>query len=611
MRDAARRPRAIGIGRLGAAVALVAGLATAGPHPAPAARGARPTVRLPAAAPAVTPGGAWAGFGFPGRTLTTTLPAYLPAALRAHDPPPVHPRPDLAAAVWRAVERLAGAHVTPAVFPGYAATSGGPSAAGVRANVEAACHDFPDLPDPFGAGAHHHACYEWVAGYLALYHAARARQASLGVPDGTAGGPIADDRRWAQHYLDAELDALARFVYGPEDLPAGVPSHRDSLAAIWQNPLRAVNVVVVAELLRKQDALPPATQARAEELLSGIARAWYAAFRVDEPGTHPTTGLALTSAPYPLAEARTLAGRDVASRHSFTFRWDADKGNTPAEEVGWMGAAAMLIARALGDRLTDGDGLYEAGRHWVDFTLAYDRPDPVHGGTIRTLNAETDGGAYGQRRYWLENHTADVPSLPYLGYTWQSIGTALFASDRRDGAPWQSLTPDDAAWQVMLLSAGETMRAPDGTFLVDWAPGGGIGYAMDPFPLWHMPCGQWIAGRHYVRYDGRAGGQPLYVAEIGHPAGLDVVNVAWPLMRIAAHRQDRAAYRLWADRLARVLDAYAARPPDPRWAECQIAPYVSDNPGYHAARMLSVYVMAWHGLGGHTVEPWPAARPPP
>lgn len=594
-------------GAIAAAAALAVGGLMASARPPTAGLAVGPAA-VEGLAPVADAGSGRAAAAAARQALTATLAAYMPAALRSYDPPPAHPRPDLAAAVWHAADRFAAAHVTPAVFPGYAAERGGPSAANALANVDAACHDFPDLPDPFGPGAHHHACYEWVAGYLALFHAARARQAALVAAGGTDPGAIAADLAWARHYLDAELDALARFVYGPDDLPAGVPSHRDSLAAIWQNPLRAVDVVVAAELLRRQGALPPATQARAEELLSGIARAWYAAFRLDEPGTHPTTGLALTSAPYPAAVALSLAGRDVAPRYSFTFRWDADKGNTPAEEVGWSGAAAMLIARALGPRLPDGPRLYAAGRHWVDFTLAYDRPDPVHGGTIRTLNAETSGGAYGQRRYWLENHTADVPSLPYLGYAWQSIGTALFASDVGDQTPWPSLTPDNAAWQVMLRSAGETMRAPDGTFLVDWTPGRGIGYVMEPFPLWRMPCGQWIAGRHYVQYDGRAGGASLYVAEIGHPAGLDVVNVAWPLMRIAAHREDRSAYALWSDRLARVLTEYGARPPSPRWATCQIAPYVSDNPGYHAARMLSVYVMAWHGLGGHTVDPWPAAE---
>jgi hypothetical protein len=94
------------------------------------------------------------------------------------------------------------------------------------------------------------------------------------------------------------------------------------------------------------------------------------------------------------------------------------------------------------------------------------------------------------------------------------------------------------------------------------------------------------------------------VSEIGHPAGLDVVAVAWPLMRIAAHRGDLIAYERWSDRLGAVLDAYTARPPDPAWAACGVAPYVSANPGYHWPRMLSMYVMAYLGASGYAVPAW-------
>jgi hypothetical protein len=534
-----------------------------------------------------------------------TLPAaFLPLTLRAYEPPLTHPNPALAADVWRAAERFAALHFGSATFPAYAPNAGGPTAANARINVDAACHDFPDLPDPFGPGAHHQACYEWVAGYLALFHAARARQATTTGRTDVDPGAVAADLRWSQAYLDVKLDELEAFVYGKEDRPEGAASYRDTLAGIWQNPLRAVDVVLIADLLRKQDALGPERQARAEELLSGIARAWYAEFRVAEHGTHPTSGLNLTTAAFPAAPAWSLSGKQVASHVSFTFKWDADKGNSPSEEVGWIGTSAMLTGRTMGGRLDDGATLYAAGRHWLDYALVYDRPDPVHGGTIRTLGAETEGGAYGQRRYWVENHTFDVPSMPYLGYTWLSIGTALFASDLGDQAPWPSLVPDAAQWEVLQKSAGETLRAPDGTFLVDWTPGRGIGYNMDPFPNWAMPCGQWIPGRHYVRYDGRAGGEPMYVSEIGHPAGLDLINVAWPMLRIAAHRQDRVAYANWEDRLRRVLVEYTARPINPHWAECQIAPYVSTNPGYHASREMGAFVLAWLGLSGHTVDVW-------
>jgi len=540
--------------------------------------------------------------------ITSAITAFVPLAMDRYDPPLTHPNPALAAEAWRALDRLAETVVTPRLFPGYAAGAGGPSAANAAANVDAACHDFPDIPEFAGRGAHHAACYEWVAAYLSLFHAVRARQAALTGRADRGPEVIAADLAWSRAYLDEALDWLEAFVYGPEDRPAEIPADRrtfrDTQAAIWQNPLRGIDIVLVVDLLRKQGAVEPAEQARAEELLSGIARSWYAHYRVAEAGTHPTHGLSLATAAFPRARAVTLAGKQAAAHVSWTVTWDADKGQTPAEEVGWAGTNAMLTARALGPRLEDGATLYEAGRHAVDFTIAFDRPDPVHGGTVRTLNAETRGGAYGQRRYWIENHTADVPSIPYLGYAWLSIGVALYASDLGDQTPWPGLVPDTRQWDVLLRSAGETLRAPDGTFLVDWTPGRGIGYNMDPFPLWRMPCGQGTAGRHYVRYDGRAGGPELWVSEIGHPAGLDLINVGWPVMRLAVHRQDREAYGVWEDRVRRVLAEYAARPPNPRWSECTVAPYVSTNPRYHGTRMMAGFVQAWLGLSGYSADSW-------
>jgi len=519
------------------------------------------------------------------RIYNVHLPLLTRGAIRG-----LYPNHPLANRIWQAVERFVEVHPPAEIYPGYAPESGGPSAANARANVEAACHDFPDLPDLFGEGVHHRACYQWTAADLALYHAARARRFGS-----------SDDITWAQDYLDAALDYLAEFVYGPEDSPTGV-GYRDTLAAMWQNPLRAVDVTLVADLLRKQGALSAVQQARVEELLSGVIRAWYAEFW--QTGQHPTTGVPFTVRTVPEVQAFSLAGRQVVSTQPWTFHWDADKGNTPAEEAAWMGAGVMLASRVLRDRMPDAEEIYAAARHYVDFAVTYDRPDPIHSGTVRTLNAETAGGAYGQRRYWLENHAPDMPSVPYMGYTWHFMDTALFASDLGDQQPWPGLVPDETQWDVLLRSAGETMRAADGTFLVDFTPGRGIGFNLDNFPAWWTPCGQGQAGRQYVRYDGRAGGPALYVSEIGHPAGLDLLATGWPLMRIAAHQGDRASYEIWEGRLNQILDEYIVNPPDPRWSVCKTAPYVSDNPGYHWPRMLSVYVIAYLGASGYEVSAW-------
>jgi hypothetical protein len=371
---------------------------------------------------------------------------------------------------------------------------------------------------------------------------------------------------------------------------------------MWQNPLRAIDVTLIADLLRKQGTLTEEQQARVEELLSGIIRAWYAEFW--GTGQHPTTGIPFTVRTAPEVQAFSLAGRQVVSTQPWTFHWDADKGNTPAEETAWMGAGVMLAGRVLWHRMPDARDIYLAGRHYVDFAVAYDRPDPVHGEMVRTLNAETGGGAYGQRRHWFENHAVDIPSLPYMGYTWHFLDNALFASNLGDQQPWPELVPDAAQWDVLLRSAGETLRAADGTFLVDFTPGQGIGYNLDGFPAWWVPCAYEHPDGRYVHYDGRAGGPELYVSEIGHPAGLDLLAAGWPLMRIALHRGDLASYQVWERRLNQVLDEYTVNPPNPRWAICKTAPYVSDNPGYHWARMWSIYVVAYLGASGYQVAPW-------
>jgi len=292
------------------------------------------------------------------------------------------------------------------------------------------------------------------------------------------------------------------------------------------------------------------------------------------------------------------------SAEPWTFQWDADKGNSPVEEMAWQGAGVMLASRILGNRMADADEIYADARHYADFAVAYDRADPIHGGTVRTLNAETTGGVYGQRRYWIENHAPDMPSIPYVGYAWYFMDTALFASDLGDQELGPDLVPDAAQWDALLRSVGETLRAADGTFLVDFTPGRGIGFNLENFPAWWTECGQGQPGRQYVRYDGRVGGPKLYVSEIGHPAGLDLLAAGWPLMRIAAHRGDEASYGVWQGRLNQVLDEYIVSPPDPRWSVCKTAPYVSDNPGYHWARMLSVYVIAHLGASGYEVGAW-------
>ncbi len=583
--------------QFGAAAALLlalcgseAGRAAAALRPAPAGRPA-----LPAPARVLAQGG--------GGPMPLRHHLYLPFLDRAQPPELRYPDPALAEEVWAAAQALDARYLGPEVFPGELTGGRLPTAADVALNLESACHDFPDQPGGlFGLGAHRAACGSWLAAWRGLWHGARAWRAAFPA-DGRPAGPAAAspaDLAWAGLYLDALTERVAPFVYGPEDR-AG-PSYRDSLAALWQNPARAIDLVVLAELLRQLDALEPAQADAVAELSAAIARAWFVSYRVAE-GALPNTDEPFASAAFPAVQALSPAGFQVAPAFSWTFRWQADKGNTQAEENSWQGAGVLLASRALAGRLADAPALAAGARRFLDFSLVYDRPDPATGRLIRSLNAEATGGPYGQRPYWLENHTADVPSLPYLGFTWQTLGLALMTRAPAEG-PWESLLATDADWQALRRSLIDTVRAPDGGLLVDLRPGGGIGYAMDAYPLWTMPCAAWQEGRHYVRYDGRAGPGPAYLSEIGHPAGMDLVNLVPPVLRLAAWQGDADAYLVWRSRLAATLAEYRARPPNPAWARCNIAPYVSSNPGYHGARLQSSFLVAYLGLRGFTVKVW-------
>lgn len=516
-------------------------------------------------------------------------PAYLPLGLRAAQPALPHPDPALGADIWAAADALLAEHPLASSFPGYASPGPADRERAVADNVRAACHDFPDLPEVFGEGVHRRSCDFAVASYLGNYHAVASRHRDA-----------AENLAWAAAYLDRAVAEAAAFVYGPENAPGG--GFRDSFAAAWQNPLRAADLVVLSEQLRREAALTRGRARDVAEVTAAIARAWRAAFW--ETGVHPSHGVTLTLRTPPDVEARSPAGRDVACRVPWAIAWDADDRNSPAEETAWMGAGAMLSARALGDGLPDADALARAGRHYVDYALSYDRPDALHGGVVRTLS-RGGGGTYGQRRYWLKNHAADAPAIPYVGATWHFIGTALMASPLGGQQPWPELVPDGAQWSVMLAATEESLRSADGSMLVDWSPGGGIGFALEPYPDWRTACGQSGDGRAYTAFPDVATGRDLFVSEIGHAAGLDLLSAGWVVRRLAASRGDAATYELWSARMDRILEEYTARPPDPEWARCKFAPYVSANPAYHLARHLSAYATAHLGASGFEVAPWP------
>jgi hypothetical protein len=499
------------------------------------------------------------------------------------------PNPALAERVWAAIERFVETYPMTDYFPNYASEHGGPSYSNAEANAWAACFDAPPHLDADPEYASR-ACTLWQASYLGLYHTVRAQRTGDD-----------QDLSWASAYLDVSLDYLLAFVHGPEDSPTDY-GYRDVMVSVWQNPLRAINIVLIADLLRDQGVLTAEQLAKFEHAMSAMLWAWHGEWWTT--GQHPSHGVSLTTRTSADNPAYDIHGHQVVSTKAYSFHWDADEGNTPAEEVGWLGSAVMLASRALWNRYPAYRALYLEGQHYLDFAIAYDRPDLIHSATIRTLNSETSGGAYGQRRYWIENHSPDTPSLPYMGSAWIFIGHGLWASLEENQTPWPELYKDADHWWIMKLSLGETLRAPDGTYLVDTTPGHQQSYNLAAFPEWWTPCSVLQGSRQYVQYDGRAGEPPIFMSEIGHSAGQDILNAAWPAMRIAAHMEDWSYYDLWNWRLNTALDEFLANPPNPGWIECKTAVYVGRNQAYNWGRLIDVFIKAYLGPAGYQLEPW-------
>jgi len=147
----------------------------------------------------------------------------------------------LADRIWGALEAFERRHPLETLVPSVAVT---PSIAAALVNVDAACADFPDIPDVFGPGAHRSACRVWVPDAFGLYHAARALRLVQ------AGRPMTDTdvvrhHDWAQAYLAESVRVMQLFVFvrcdppnpfGPNET-GRCYGYRDTRAAVWQNPV--------------------------------------------------------------------------------------------------------------------------------------------------------------------------------------------------------------------------------------------------------------------------------------------------------------------------------------------------------------------------------------
>jgi len=476
-------------------------------------------------------------------------------------------------------------------FPAYGDSA--PSRAAALVNVEAACHDAPPLDAVFGLNTQAVACRVWVANALGNWHAVRH-----------VGGqaPARGDRdvQWAAAYLDLALEGHARLAYAKGEGPDATGGLRDTLGAVWQNTARLVDVIVVADDLARAGALSPDVDARVSEVASAVVRAWRSAWW--EAGTTPGTGLRLTTRTADQAPARSLAGAPVAFTTPFAFAWDADRGNTPAEEMAWMAAGVLLASRWLEGALPPDEHaqLAAAGAHYAAFALSAGRRDPRTGARVWTLGREASGGAYGQNALWLENHQPDVPSIPYLGVTWFYLAVAELAWPEGRPRPWQPDGPVDP-WPAMRDGALATIRAPDGRLLLDIAASRPVDYAMAPFPAWTMPCGTHRAGALYVATGLEAPVGPRFVNEIGEPAGVALLAAAVPIAKAAEARGDQAAAARWSALAHRALDDMDDEPVSLAGLGCKVSPWTAANPLNHRASIASQLASLWRVASDRTV----------
>jgi hypothetical protein len=494
------------------------------------------------------------------------------------------PPPDLAARVRRAQSAFLTTHPPESALSGYVSP---PGIAAARASIENACHDWPTA---FGRSTRLYpaSCRASVAAFLAEHHAVRVRDTGEDA-----------DVQWALAFLEVGLDLAADFIYGPEVLPDS--GYRDSFDAVWQNPQRFAGLAISADLLRRAGRLPPELEERTVELASGVARAWQSAWWRPvtcqppancRPGMAPTDNEEFVTG---TGAAVSLAGHDVAPVVSYTLRWFADHGNSPAEEVAWLGAGALVAAQVTGGRAADAEELAGRARHFTTHAVAMNRYDSLRDVNIRTLNSGRVAGPDGERPYWIENHFSDRPAVPYVGSVWHSLGLAMVAS----GGPWPALVAPDS-WRDLKLATESTLRDAAGALLIDLSPGQRLSFRPEGHPGWVGECGG--ANRPFTRLGGPD--EPDYVSEIGQAAGVDLLATGVALMRVADAAGDAASYRAWDYRLRAALDELIARPPDPSWSRCKTAEFVSANPGYHWTRLLAGYADPYLAASGYTLDSW-------
>jgi hypothetical protein len=225
---------------------------------------------------------------------------------------------------------------------------------------------------------------------------------------------------------------------------------------------------------------------------------------------------------------------------------------------------------------------------------------------VRTVNAPPVGdGAADERPYWIENHFAAAPSVPYVGSAWDSLNVAMLAA----GGSWAELAPDESSWRADWGSVEESLRDARGELIVSFAsgdgtgftPGEGTGYSLGAHPEWVTSCGVADAARPYVALDTDVGG---VVSEIGHGARTDLLAAGIAMLRTADMVGDSEVYLAWQSRTASLLREMTQDPPDPAWARCKTAVHVSANRAYHTARIAAGYLVPLLSASGYEVGSW-------
>lgn len=353
----------------------------------------------------------------------------------------------------------------------------------------------------------------------------------------------------AQLYIDEAFDGILWLIHSCDGEPwCPSPSPRDRRASVWQDTLWLDMALLTARFMQSKGYLLPYTAAKATSVADGVLKRWQAHWAAT--GKLPNHGEVLET------QTATIwsCGYDVGSKISYSFTWNADGGNTPAEELAWMGAGAWAAAQWLGQPVP------QMAKDALRYALSYNEPYNLQ--TMRTVecNSEQDPN---QNRYWIENHEHNRPAIPYQASVFINIMTDhLLTGDVRP-------VYTDKVWvidQIVKWTQGKLVPSEGGAYKPFFYVGSNRGsYIFWDWDHWVGFCGQ--PGKNYAYYS-----TTCIIDEAGTVGGINFLLTSPAFMLILQKFPDGtwAKVRLdqWFTAAKSVLREYKTNPPDEKWADC-------------------------------------------